>query len=339
MKTSRASDLSRWIISPAFDLAFLANLWWIGLVFLPNPAAASQDGPLVFWQLYFITTPHRWLTLFLVATDPYRRQGRTRLFIGLAIACAVVVLAYWSVYETFRCLLFIDYLWNAWHFGSQHAGILRTYGRKAGGGRPKLELNIIRFFVMYVALRTATGLHGWMELYPVAGQFIGIVDLIAMAAPGLLVGLELSHAPTQRLGKLVYLCSVYFIYSALLIAIRRSAYAWILPLTVGTAAFHAVEYLAFVTYYARRRRDTGSESLFRAMARNWLQVLAIYMIATGIVSSYCVVVDNRYYDIYLGLNIWAAFLHYAYDGMIWKLRRPDTAKVLGLELGQPQTAA
>jgi hypothetical protein len=31
----------------------------------------------------------------------------------------------------------------------------------------------------------------------------------------------------------------------------------------------------------------------------------------------------------MGANIWAAFLHYAYDGMIWKLRRPETAKALG----------
>ena len=30
-----------------------------------------------------------------------------------------------------------------------------------------------------------------------------------------------------------------------------------------------------------------------------------------------------------GLNLWAAFVHYAYDGMIWKLRRPETAAALG----------
>jgi hypothetical protein len=28
----------------------------------------------------------------------------------------------------------IDYVWNAWHFGSQHAGGLRMYARKVGGG-------------------------------------------------------------------------------------------------------------------------------------------------------------------------------------------------------------
>jgi hypothetical protein len=29
------------------------------------------------------------------------------------------------------------------------------------------------------------------------------------------------------------------------------------------------------------------------------------------------------------LNLWAAMVHYAFDGMIWKLRRPETARVLG----------
>ena len=32
---------------------------------------------------------------------------------------------------------------------------------------------------------------------------------------------------------------------------------------------------------------------------------------------------------WIGLNLWAALLHYAYDGMIWKLRRPATAQALG----------
>ena len=31
-----------------------------------------------------------------------------------------------------------------------------------------------------------------------------------------------------------------------------------------------------------------------------------------------------------GPNLWAALVHYAYDGMIWKLRRPETARALGV---------
>jgi hypothetical protein len=33
--------------------------------------------------------------------------------------------------------------------------------------------------------------------------------------------------------------------------------------------------------------------------------------------------------IWQGVNLWAAYTHYAFDGIIWKLRKPTTAKALG----------
>jgi hypothetical protein len=40
--------------------------------------------------------------------------------------------------------------------------------------------------------------------------------------------------------------------------------------------------------------------------------------------------DSGLRDLWLGANLWMGLVHYAYDGMIWKLRRPDTAKALGV---------
>ena len=65
------------------------------------------------------------------------------------------------------------------------------------------------------------------------------------------------------------------------------------------------------------------------MAGNWLRILAIYMITLGLVSQY---LDRNLKELYMGLNLWAAFLHYAFDGMIWKLRRQDTAKALNAQV-------
>jgi hypothetical protein len=340
MSTSPANDRSRWIISPLFDLAFFANLWWMGFVFLPSYGfGTSDDGLLVFWQVYFVTTPHRWLTLLLVATDPDRRQGRSWRFILIAVASAIVVVSFWGAFQSFHCLLLADFLWNAWHFGSQHHGILRMYSRKGGGGRPRLESNIIRFFVLYVALRAASRLNGWLDVYPVLIQVTFWTDTIALLLPSILVVLELVDSPVRRLGKIVYLCSVYAIYASFLLAVRMSAFAWILPLAVATAAFHAIEYMAFVTYYAQRRKDMGSQSLFQTMTRNWVRVLAFYVLLTGLISSYAAVVNDRFAELFIGLNIWAAYLHYAYDGMIWKMRRSETAKTLGVELRPVQPTA
>src|SRR5437868_3296714 len=73
-----------WIVSPAFDLLFLANLPWL-LALLPGFVADEGTPHIAFWQLYFLTTPHRWITLFLVALDPDRREGRPGRFLALAL--------------------------------------------------------------------------------------------------------------------------------------------------------------------------------------------------------------------------------------------------------------
>jgi hypothetical protein len=126
-----------WIVSPAFDLLFLANLGWL-LLLVPG-AATRTDTPIDFWQVYFLTLPHRWLTLVLVLADPDRRAGQGRKLAVVAAAAAVLVGGAYLGTGAFLCLAMVDYVWNAWHFGSQHAGVLRMYARKVGGGSAWLE--------------------------------------------------------------------------------------------------------------------------------------------------------------------------------------------------------
>ena len=40
--------------------------------------------------------------------------------------------------------------------------------------------------------------------------------------------------------------------------------------------------------------------------------------------------DSGLMIVWQGLNLWMSFVHYTYDGMIWKLRRPATAAALGV---------
>lgn len=96
--------------------------------------------------------------------------------------------------------------------------------------------------------------------------------------------------------------------------------------------FHATEYLAVVTHYAWRRAGSGSAGAFRAMAANWLVVLAVFAVGLG---TFAAVWGTALGKLWVGLNLTAAFLHYAYDGLIWKLRRPETAAALGLGGARP----
>ena len=142
---------------------------------------------------------------------------------------------------------------------------------------------------------------------------------------------ELLDRPLQRPGKILYLTSITFLYSSLLLAIRSGGYVnnrLVMCLLVASAAFHAVEYMAIVTFYAWRRRETGSESPFRTMAGYWINVLVIFILIWALIARYA---DQSMPQVWYGINLWASYLHYAFDGMIWKLRRKDTAKALNVE--------
>jgi hypothetical protein len=332
MNSERANGQRHWIISPFFDLCFIINVWWV-FALLPTPESIgiTQSTPLDFWQIYFLTTPHRWLTLLLVATDPDRREGRRGWFISLAVLAALAVAGTWHFTQSFRCLILVDFVWNAWHFASQHGGILRIYGRMGGGGRPTLERYTFRIFVTYTALRTAGWATGWTEDVLWARSLMLTLDYVVLVLPVLLIALELGRQPLQRIGKLLYLLSVVSMYTVLLFAIRSGQHSLVTMLVVANAAFHAVEYMAIVTFYAWRRQESGSEAPFKTMARYWLRILAFYMVFVGLVSHFA---HTVYEDWYVAANLWAAFLHYAYDGMIWKLRRPNTAKALNVQLNK-----
>ena len=89
---AKTSDRSAtgWIVSPAFDLLFFANVLWL-LAFLPAYLSPEGEPYVEFWQVYFIATPHRWITHFLVVMDPDRRSGRNWLFAVIAVGLALVI--------------------------------------------------------------------------------------------------------------------------------------------------------------------------------------------------------------------------------------------------------
>lgn len=312
---------------PAFDLLFLANLGW-PLLLLPGLLPeGSRELHTEFWAVYFLIAPHRWLTLVLVATDPDRREGRGPLFVGLAVAAAAVVAAVYAFTGAFVCLAVLDYLWNAWHFASQHQGVLRLYDRKCGGGLQWLERHGLRLFLTYTLVRTVGWVTGWLD--GDARQGLGLADLALLTVPVALLGANLRVLSRRRLPKLVYLTSVLTLYGLLLLALRNDWQGGVIALTAAASLFHATEYLAVVSHYARGRKRGGSPGLFHRMAGLWLGLLGAYAVLLGLVGAWMADPTAGVPSLWIGMNLWAAFLHYAYDGLIWKLRRPATAAALG----------
>ena len=268
----------------------------------------------------------------MVATDPDRREDRGTFFLAIVGFIAFVILAVSFVDtggKSFLCLGMVNYVWNAWHFAAQHGGILRTYSRKAGGGRPRLETYTMRILVTYVSLRLAGWTIGWLP--PTGIQVLEMVDWVVLLLPVIVISLELSNHPLDRLPKLLYLASVSCLYGLLLLSLKFDNPKLIAALATAAAAYHAVEYMAFVTFYAKRRQHHGSQSPFRMMAKSWVQVLALYLIAFGVFAAWADS-ESMLWRFWGGINLWASFCHYALDGLIWKLRKPTTAKTLGVEI-------
>ncbi len=321
----------RWLVSPLFDLLLIANVAW-PLLLLPG-LSNGQDTIVDFWQVYFLTLPHRWITIGLVMVDVDRRGQRAGWMITLALLIGALVLtSYWSHtwgVSAFVCLGFVDYVWNGWHFGSQHAGVLRIYSRKVGDSVPWLERWGLRLFVFLTILRTSSALL-WPQASRALGHALNYADWLILGLAACVLIVALTYIQRSQLSKIIYLLSVTLLYGSYLMA---SHYHWrggILCLATAAALFHAVEYLAIVTHYALRRKDWGSPGAMRWLAQRWTVTLTCFVLTLGILGVYLTGTTGGISTFWQGINLWAALIHYSFDGMIWKLRQAATAQSLGV---------
>lgn len=318
-----------WIVHPAFDLFFFANLYW-PLFLLPG-FAGNQGTVFDFWQIYYLTLPHRWMTVFLVALDPDRREGIGPWIVAALVVPALVIVGAQGFLGDFRCLALVDFTWNAWHFGSQHAGILRIYDRHCRRSASSFERYGVRLFVFYILMRTAEWALGAIDPESPYEQVIGMLDLLALGTGMALFVANLWPNRPRSLGKIAYLTSMLALYGGLLGSLMSQSHRLSMTLATAAAMFHAVEYLAIVSHYASRRVHGGAEGTFRELSRRWLAILPLFVIGLGGLGFWADEFSGAVQTFWVGLNLWMALVHYAVDGMIWKLRKPRTAAALGLE--------
>ncbi len=321
------------MVSPLWDFAFIINAPWIlfaaaYLLFLEGWFPDVDN-----FRIYFLTLPHRFITLALVYLDRDQFSKRPKTFVGLPLGFTVLVLAAGSLgtgvligTSTLLCILTIDYIWNAYHFASQHYGVTRIYGRKAGGDRPKRERAILVPAISWTLLSAA-------DLTLVDGPariLFTAIDLLAAAALVSLVVLEIRAGAPSR-PKLAYLVSVTLLYGGILVCPYIGLGYARRGLLVSTGFFHAVEYLAIVHFYVKgKMRGDGFRGPFRLAAPVWAQTVVFFALAFGTLALFSA--ENLPAEIYLPILTVGSFCHYSYDAMIWKLRKPAVSKALGAEL-------
>jgi hypothetical protein len=320
-----------WLLGPVLDSLFIANLAW-PLVALFAMVATETAAYQTFGYLlaYFIIMPHRWITLPLVFGDRQRLRQRPLAYLVVLAAvlgsCALVKLSMASL----ALLVAVDYLWNAWHFAGQHGGIYRIYSRVAGQiAAPEWEKWLLRGFFLFVLLRlTATFIpensQPWLDAVAAAGPYLAWLDWVALAVAGGLVVRELWWFRQRRssLAGVLYLVSICTLYCTLLMAIRFDARPLILGCALATTLVHSSEYLAIVSWHAPKSRGLQESALLRPLLAHWLLTLVGFMSIFAITTA---LLSGPYLATWLWINLNVSFLHYAYDGMIWKRPKAKTA--------------
>jgi len=330
-----------WLFGPWLDLIFLTNIFWPLVVLAVLFGDTSVNLTISWWRLYFLLTPHRWITLVLVFFDPERFRQHSRTFVGLALASVLFCASAYAVAGMVgvMVLLEIDFLWNAWHFASQHAGILRIYGRMAHPDRPgkgTAEKLVLRTFLLYVLLRLAcltlphlnVGDHlNWFKQF---GPRLVYLDLLMLLLPLGLVVRELFDLKPSSVGRLFYLLSVSGLYGLLLWSANQyqrtgleSDGSRVMAFGIAVSIFHATEYLAICTWAATSKRNP--RGVLGYLVPRWTFALFAFM---GVLAISAALMNTWFATGWLLVNLAVSFLHYAYDGIIWKARKPAPKPVL-----------
>ncbi|HTR77089.1 MAG TPA: hypothetical protein VMH39_03230 [Gemmatimonadaceae bacterium] len=336
----------RWIVGPWFDLAFFANLTWpifallwgAGVYFSADPA--HPNTPINFtvgiWALFLLATPHRWITPMLVFLDGDRFKQRPNAYVGLFVLFLALTLTFVSL-DLVVLLLIMDWIWNAWHFAAQHSGISRIYGRvvnPADKSSGMFEKVVLRMFVVYVILRLGgapvMGLdrERWLWWLDKALPYFRFADYPMLLLPVILLAREARGLSRASLGRFVYLSSICLLYSAIVVTVHMPHS----KINVGMAEglifaigiVHSTEYLAIVSWSVKKRFATSTHGVFSYLAPRWGMALGIFAFALGFGG---LMMHLHYERAWVIVTLFVSYLHYGYDGMIWKVRRPATAAV------------
>ena len=218
-----AKPIKRWLVSPWFDLLFLANLAWPVAVLLALLRPLDDSNPLSLFQVYFLSTPHRWITIVLVFCDSDRFWKEPAKFGGVGIGLVLLGLGLVAaaglvpnLAGPLTLLMMVDYVWNAWHFAAQHAGIARIYGRMV---RPEqslphaeFEKMALRTLVLWMFFRLAVHMASMSE-YAASVSWLAPwlpwVDPFALLLPAVLLYREATAYRPGNLGRILYIGSVF----------------------------------------------------------------------------------------------------------------------------------
>ena len=239
----------------------------------------------------------------------------------------------------FLILVLASAFWNFWHTLMQKLGILRVYSRKADYGKSWLDRSMVWvwFGALFFALAAsadvrrqavrlaAAGKVMTRLLEPISTYLTVIAWLFFLAAAALTllyVAQEYKNRDRFHWPKNIFLLSIWGIYLA-----------FFYDFLAGYVTFgfsHAIEYLAFVAIFTQRKYAC------RPMTSSWMARLVhhgkrnffLFMSVSALIFV------PWFWKSPITLNwyiVATSFMHFLYDGWIWKVRRPEVGTALGIK--------
>ena len=262
-----------------------------------------------------------------------KRGGPTRKAIGLD------GVDYKWLYPTrplFTLLAALSVIWTIYHVLMQKYGLLRIYSRKSSQQSARNDLIFVFswFFVVLLGLLATPSVRDlaaseysqWEAIFRIAQPVLRAMPALAAISLAVAVVASVSFARAELAGelslpKLAAVGSLLGLYAAMF---------W--DPVAGYLLFgfsHSVEYLAFVNVFSRRKY-LGQDSNSSVMAAS----IAYQPLAMGL---FCVAGGGAYLLWYAGSDqtlewyiVGSSFLHFIYDGWIWKVSKPAVSRPLGL---------
>ena len=337
-----------WFRSPTFDF-----LWILGVPLLTWPLltlANVEWGPAVMSQLILLTATGHYFATFVRAYGDADLFARFRVrFVVVPIVLLLTCVGAFAFGFGAELTILVA-AWAFWHWLAQAFGFARIYDIKVGSFHPRTAL-LDKALVVAGFVGTATLTDGAVATFgkllldagvplpsaaTVATLQTGIAAVVVAVGVAYVANLAVTIArgqPWSWQKQVMHVMTIGYYWFA---------FAWLPNVLIAHVLyefFHDVQYFAitWITCQGRSRRP-GVRSWMKAMFRpTWLAAAGFValMVVFGGVDAWGrhSLGEGAAYDVWIGVFVTFALLHYYYDGFIWKARESALGNDLGIRQG------
>lgn len=343
---------SKWIISPAADLALLVAT---PLAIVPAVALVNRQvsAEVIFLYVAAFASIGHHLPGYLRAYGDRElfQRFRWRFLLAPPIALGAALAFSWSGLQGLELLLLF---WATWHILMQTYGFMRIYDMKTGAADAVgAWLDFLLCLAIFAAgiVFSQSRVLGILEALSLTGlplppsHWLWVLQTTVGVVAGIVLALSIAYAVRQGVrGSINPIKWLLVLSTAWLYWICGSLSTNLLVGVAMFEIFHALQYYAIVWSFNHRRARLAGDQLgpLRVLFGDAWWCLLLYAAAIAAFGSVRLmsdgVADASLQKFLLALLAASTMLHFYYDGFIWKVRERATQVNLGIDTSRTALA-